>query len=391
VLFVGARTSVALRAFLHRLTGAFLLLHLIRFVSGTVFRFGSPVSSSLLVGALDDLGLLPRLFLFLSTLLLALFFFATAERSLVAFRIGEREFPVLILLLHIGGTFALYLSTTRELFLALERVTLASYVLIAFERQNRFSTFAGLHYFLLGAIPSGILLLAFAFFYLFGGSLVIQERDLLFVPAAAVAFPAAIHGFSVSSFSTQSSVFAESAFLADVLNANTFGSGATSLIFDEILSVTNPLVGVTTRAVVFLIVNFFFKLTAAPVHFWAPTVYGYGPLPAVTILSIYGKARVLFLLVKLSLTFLHAFSGVLTILVGIAGVRSVLAGRLGAFPETALKRFFVFSSRGHVGYRLLAFGIQDAAGLTASLQYLFVYSLSALLGWSFLLTRGRSA
>ncbi len=109
-------------------------------------------------------------------------------------------------------------------------------------------------------------------------------------------------------------------------------------------------------------------------------MYGYGPLPAVTILSIYGKVRVLFLLAKLSLSFLHAFGGVLTVLITIAGARSVVAGRIGAFPETALKRFFVFSSRGHVGYRLLAFNIQDTVGLTASLQYLIVYSLSALLG-----------
>jgi NADH:ubiquinone oxidoreductase subunit 2 (subunit N) len=266
VFFSSARTSVALRAFLHRLTGGLLILHLVRFLSGTVFRFGSS-TSSLLVGALDDLGLLPRLFLFLATFLLALFFFVTAERSLIAFRVGEREFPVLLILLHLGGAFALYLSTTRELFLALERVTLASYVLIAFERQNRFSTFAGLHYFLLGAVPSGILLLAFAFFYLFGGSLVLQERDLLFVPAAAVAFPASVYGTSFSPFSASASPFAsESDSLTQAIEAAVSVS-ATGSFFEDLISVTNPLTGLTSRAVVFLIVNFFFKLTAAPVHF----------------------------------------------------------------------------------------------------------------------------
>jgi NADH:ubiquinone oxidoreductase subunit 2 (subunit N) len=267
VLFSSARVSVALRAFLHRLTGAFLLFHLVRFVSGTIFRFGSPVSSALLAGALDDLGLLPRLFLFLATFLLALFFFSTAERSLVAFRVGEREFPVLILLLHLGGSFALYLSTTRELFLALERVTLASYVLIAFERQNRFSTFAGLHYFLLGAVPSGILLLAFAFFYLFGGSLVLQERDLLFVPAAAIAFPASACGISASFASGSVPSIVQTALIGGVAiaeNHKVFGTGS---FFEDILTSTNPLTGITIRAVVFLVVNFFFKLTAAPVHF----------------------------------------------------------------------------------------------------------------------------
>ncbi len=74
----------------------------------------------------------------------------------------------------------LRLHTLRDLLIALERVTLSSYVLATFERQNRFSTYAGVQYFLLGSVPSARLLLAFGLFYLQGGSLVLQDLDLLF-------------------------------------------------------------------------------------------------------------------------------------------------------------------------------------------------------------------
>jgi len=67
-----------------------------------------------------------------------------------------------------------------DLFMALERVTLASYVLVTFERQNRFSTYAGVQYFILGSLPSARLILSFGLFYLQGGSLVIQDLDMLF-------------------------------------------------------------------------------------------------------------------------------------------------------------------------------------------------------------------
>jgi len=67
-----------------------------------------------------------------------------------------------------------------DIFLALELVTLASYVIVTFERQNRFSTYAGVQYFILGSVPSAMLLLAFGLFYLQGGSVALQDLDLLF-------------------------------------------------------------------------------------------------------------------------------------------------------------------------------------------------------------------
>jgi len=109
----------------------------------------------------------------------ALFFFGVAERFFLS-KMGAMEFPILIFFLHFGGLFVLRLHTLMDLFIALERVTLASYVLVTFERQNRFSTYAGVQYFILGSLPSARLILSFGLFYLQGGSLVIQDLDMLF-------------------------------------------------------------------------------------------------------------------------------------------------------------------------------------------------------------------
>ena len=90
------------------------------------------------------------------------------------------EFPILVLFLHFGGLFVLRLHTLMDLLIALERVTLSSYVLATFERQNRFSTYAGVQYFLLGSLPSARLIFSFGLFYLQGGSLALQDLDMLF-------------------------------------------------------------------------------------------------------------------------------------------------------------------------------------------------------------------
>ncbi len=93
---------------------------------------------------------------------------------------GRLEFAILIIFLHIGGLFVIRLNIFSGLLLALERVILSSYVFVSFERQNRFSTYAGVQYFILGSLPSARLILGFGLFYLQGGSLVISDLDLLF-------------------------------------------------------------------------------------------------------------------------------------------------------------------------------------------------------------------
>jgi NADH-quinone oxidoreductase subunit N len=145
---------------------------------GIVFRFDLVSSDAYLELSQED-SIFFRLFLVYSTITVAIFLFGVAERF---FRTQKSilEFSIMVFCIHVGGLFALRLHTFMDILLALEIVTLASYALITFERQNRFSTYAGVQYFILGSLPSAFLILSFGLFYLQGGSIAIQDLDLIF-------------------------------------------------------------------------------------------------------------------------------------------------------------------------------------------------------------------
>ena len=264
---------------LHRLGAAYLGLSLFRWLDprggltnsgATVVLQGTEFFSLNPLSLRQADALFPRLFVLSSTLLLIIFLAGTAERFLFSRR-AEREFPLLVLFLHLGGLLALRASTGRDLFLALERVTLASYVLVSFERQSRFSTYAGVQYFLLGSLPSARLLLGLSLLYFQAGSLVLQDRDLLFTEVnlspVASAFPLVdLIGSSGSSAATESLVslnHLETLHFLDSIESiprSSFGG------IESLLASVAPLTAVTGRAAVVLLFNLLFKVTAAPFH-----------------------------------------------------------------------------------------------------------------------------
>ena len=95
------------------------------------------------------------------------------------------------------------------------------------------------------------------------------------------------------------------------------------------------------------------------------------------------------LLLKLLPTLLAPFAALTGPILLAAGIGSVTAGMRGALAEPLLKRFLVFSSRGHVGFRLVGASLGTVAGAAASVHYAAIYALSALLGWFLLLSIGR--
>ncbi len=99
---------------------------------------------------------------------------------------------------------------------------------------------------------------------------------------------------------------------------------------------------------------------------------------------------VLFFLFKLFNTFLHVFSFYVFVLFIVCGLFSILAGRIGAFTEKYIKRFFVYSSRGHVGFRLVGLALYTQEGMSSTFHYLAIYILSSFFRWFLLLYMGRS-
>ncbi len=376
--------------FLHSLIFSYLVYYLWLECSSVVFRIEEVDTISSLEFRQED-SFFYRLFLLYSTFIVAVFFFGLSERFYLSKR-SSREFPLLILFIYIAGLFIFRLHTLRDIFLALERVTLASYVLATFERQNRFSTYAGIQYFLLGSLPSARLILAFALFYLQGGSVVIEDLDLLFSSFFC------IDSGVTSSFENQTNIifdYFQGNFSQIVdLSVGWYTNIADSFRLSQVdivdyIKIVHPITALTLRGLVFILFNLLFKLTAAPFHVWAPSVYGNAPIASVTFLSIYSKALILFFLFKLTVTFLHAFSSIILVLLISLGLLSLLVGRVGAFTEKRIKRFFVYSSRGHVGFRLVGIGISTLEGASAAFHYLAIYVISSFLRWFYPLTRGR--
>jgi NADH-quinone oxidoreductase subunit N len=346
------------------------------------------------VDTLDSLAIIQndslyfRFFIFYTTLILIIFFIGITDRFFMS-KTSIYEFPVLILFLFFGGLFALSLHTFMDIFLGLEIVTLASYVLITFERQNRFSTYAGIQYFILGSLPSAMLLIAFGLFYLQSGSVALQDLDMLFntiTPGSSmIEANDAAFLFNNVVQNTSENIEPSSWYLFNT-DVNFFSSSQ----FNNILESINPENSMVIRGIFFLFFNFFFKLTAAPFHTWAPSVYGQAPLASVAFLSIYSKAMVFFLIYKLMNSFLHMFSFITFTIFMIVGGLSLLTGMRGAFSEKRIKPFFVYSSMGHVGFMLVGLALGTIEGATATFHYLLVYILSSFVMWFTLITMNRT-
>lgn len=394
--------------FLHRIAGSYFLFSLWSMVHGSFFRISAVQEISVFDTFQQD-SMSFRIFFIYSTSILIIFFFGMASRYLFSKR-TPREFALLVLFMHFGGLFIFRFSTFMDIFLGLEMVTLASYVLVAFERQNRFSTYAGIQYFLVGSVPSARILLGFSFFYLYGGTLVVQDLDLRLNTADIFVNN---NCFNVHSTSQENSVFfatrsvtSENNFFGSVNRldtvsisnevSNSLEKAISQLTFfssndrDYLIATTIPYTSMTIRGFLFILFNLFFKITSAPFHFWAPSVYGKAPIPSMTFLSIYSKVRVFFFRYILLLGFLHFANVFILFTFLFAGLLSIFVGRIGAFLEKRIKRFFIYSSRGHVGFRLAGFSSLNKEGVFSVFHYIPIYRLSSFLRWYILLCRGPS-
>lgn len=95
-----------------------------------------------------------------------------------------------------------------------------------------------------------------------------------------------------------------------------------------------------------------------------------------------------FLLYKIANIFIQAFPVLSLVFLLFSAITSVIIGRVGAFAEKTIKRYFIFSSRGHVGFRLVGFAVASFEGVLAAFHYIPVYAISSFRRWFFLLSRG---
>jgi NADH-quinone oxidoreductase subunit N len=234
------------------------------------------------------------------------------------------EVPVVVLLSTVGMFMMVSANDLISLYLGLELMSLALYVLAAVRRDSLRSSESGLKYFVLGALSSGMLL--------YGASL--------------------IYGFTGTTSFT-----ALAAALKD-------GSGAQNLglIF----------------GLVFLLVGLAFKISAVPFHMWTPDVYEGAPTPVTAFFAGAPKVAAVALLVRV----LHdAFPGMLfqwQQIIVFLSVASMLIGSLAAIGQTSIKRLLAYSSIANVGFILIGLAAGTEYGVSSVLIYLAIYVVMTL-------------
>jgi proton-translocating NADH-quinone oxidoreductase chain N len=271
--------------------------------------------------SIDELSSFFKLLILIGSFISILISFQYFESE----KLQNFEYLVLILL----STLSMFLLVSSydliSMYLAIEMQSLCFYVLAASQRQSEFSTEAGLKYFLLGAFSSGIFLLGCSFLYGITGLTNFESLALF--------------------FSQQSQI-----------------DQTAEWVFVQI-------------AILLIAVGFFFKLSAAPFHFWAPDVYEGSPTSVTAFFSIVPKTSILGIFIKLFFVSFFELAVLWQPLVILTGILSLLVGAFAAFAQKKVKRLLVYSSIGHLGYMLLGLSCLTLEGLQSVLAYLVFYIL----------------
>ncbi len=228
------------------------------------------------------------------------------------------EFPVLILLCSVGMMLMAAASNLMTLYMGLELQSLSMYVLAAFARDQLRSAEAGLKFFVLGALASGLLLYGISLIYGFAGSMAFDRL------ASALSDPA---------------------------------TASTGLVV----------------GIVFVVAGLAFKISAVPFHMWTPDVYEGAPTPVTSFLGTAPKVAAMALLVRAMATpFGHLLAQWQQLIVLVA-IASMLLGSLAAIGQRNIKRLMAYSSIGHMGYALVGLAAGTSVGIRGVLIYLVTY------------------
>ncbi len=226
------------------------------------------------------------------------------------------EYPLLFLFAALGMMMMISANDLIALYLGLELQSLSLYIIAAFRRDSTRSTEAGLKYFVLGALSSGMLL--------YGASLV--------------------YGFAGTT---------DFAVLAKVLAGE-------------------PAIGVVV-GLVFIAAGLAFKVSAVPFHMWTPDVYEGAPTPVTAFFAVAPKIAAVALLVRVMM---GPFGGLMDQwqqIIVVLAVASMLLGAFAAINQRNIKRLMAYSSIGHVGYILIGLAAGTEAGVRGVLIYLMIY------------------
>jgi len=323
ILMIGAIVLMMVAAIAgRRSTPAVSWLSVLLLIVATVLLFGPPSHAGPVFGGLvsaDAFAAFGK----------AIIFPAAAVAIIAAHGWFERgtehaaEYPVLILFSAVGMGVMVSATNLMTLYIGLELLSLASYVLASYRRMDDRSAEAGLKYFVLGALASGILLYGISLLYGFTGTMT--------YPGLAAAFARN-------------------------------GAHSLGLLF----------------GLVFLLSGIAFKVSAVPFHMWTPDVYEGAPTPVTLFFSTAPKAAALLLGVRVCVEGLGPATEAWRQIIIFAALASIFLGAVAAWGQTNIKRLLAYSSINNVGFALIGLAAGGATGASSVLFYIAVYVVMTL-------------
>ena len=237
--------------------------------------------------------------------------------------IERYEYPLLVLIASLGMCMMVSANSLLALFMALELQSLSIYVLAAIHRDNLRSTEAGLKYFVLGALASGMLLYGCSLVYGFSGTIYFDQLATRWTPDTALPLGA--------------------------------------------------LVGL-----VFVISGLAFKMGAVPFHMWTPDVYEGAPSPVTAFMAGAPKVAAIGLLLRLLVGPFGAWTAQWQQVIVVLALASMALGAFAAIGQTNVKRLMAYSGIANVGFALVGVAAGGTAGVNAALVYLTLYLIMTL-------------
>ena len=261
--------------------------------------------------------IIDRLSIFMKvlTLLFCLFVLLSSRDYVKSNGIDKIEYPIIILSSTLGMILMISSYDLIVFYLGLELQSLSLYILASFKRENEKSTEAGLKYFVLSALASGLLL--------YGCSL--------------------IYGF------TGSTNF-------EIISAN-LNKANTGAVF----------------GIVFIIVGLAFKISAVPFHMWTPDVYEGSPTSVTSFFALVPKIAAITVFIRfMYVPFINVINQWQTIIIFLS-VASMILGAFTAIGQNNIKRLMAYSTIGHMGYALAGLATGTNQGIQSTIIYLTIY------------------
>ena len=255
------------------------------------------------------------IFMKVLTLLFCIFVLLLSKDYIKSNSIDKIEYPIIILASTLGMILMISSYDLIIFYLGLELQSLCLYILASFKRDDERSTEAGLKYFVLSALASGLLLYGCSLIYGFTGS---------------------------TNFETISENLSE---------------GNTGAVF----------------GMVFIIVGLAFKVSAVPFHMWTPDVYEGSPTSVTSFFALVPKIAALTVFIRfMYVPFINVISHWQTIIIFLS-IASMILGAVAAIGQSNIKRLMAYSSIGHMGYALAGLAPGTNAGIHSTIIYLTIY------------------